>query len=132
MTADELKQSFFDKARDLLRRNVGQAATELLEWQATGLLTEGVVRQAAWALRHLSPPDALRMAEKLARDAALEVAARHDPVHLDAVAVVPREPSEAVVRRGVEKANGFASAGNRACNAYRAMIEAAEMELLTR
>lgn len=39
-----------------------------------------------------------------------------------------REPSEDMISAGVFRANGFASAGNRMCNGYRAMIDMAMKE----
>jgi len=39
-----------------------------------------------------------------------------------------REPSEDMISAGVFRVNGFASAGNRMCNGYRAMIDKAIQE----
>ncbi len=39
-----------------------------------------------------------------------------------------REPLEVMTTAGAQKAAGFASAGNRMCNGYRAMIDAALKE----
>jgi len=39
-----------------------------------------------------------------------------------------REPSADMIIAGVYRANGFASAGNRMCNGYRAMIDKAIQE----
>jgi len=36
-----------------------------------------------------------------------------------------REPSEEMVKAGLSRGGGFASAGNRMCNGYRGMIDAA-------
>ena len=35
------------------------------------------------------------------------------------------EPTEEMITAGVKRASGFAGAGNRMCNGYRAMIHAA-------
>jgi hypothetical protein len=42
-----------------------------------------------------------------------------------------REPTEGMIVAGLSRANGFASAGNRMCNGYRGMIDAALSEPVT-
>lgn len=43
-------------------------------------------------------------------------------------AIVPREPTEEMLQRGLAAWGGFAKSGNKLCAAYRAMIGAAPKE----
>lgn len=60
------------QAKEFARDNVGDIATELLNWRDTGLLVDGKLRELASMLRPISANDSLSVAEGMARDAALE------------------------------------------------------------
>ena len=62
-------------AKDTIQANLPEVAREILAWQGSGVLTNGWLRRAARILEPLSTHDALGLAEKLAKDAALAVVA---------------------------------------------------------
>ena len=76
----------------------------------------------------------MTMIEKIARALASLRAVEYDVLFpsdyeaAEAVLDAMREPTEGMIEAGCSKASGFASAGNRMCNGYRAMIDAAKSE----
>lgn len=65
-----------DSAKSIIAAHLPEIAREILAWRDTGLLSDGKLREAAGFLQNFMPADTLMIAEKMARDAALEAVAR--------------------------------------------------------
>lgn len=74
--ADEMNPSAaISLARQMVSGHLQEIARELLLWRDTAILPNGRLREVAAVLAGVFTHDALRIAEGLARDAALEVIA---------------------------------------------------------
>lgn len=57
--------SVIDLCQQIVRNNLADCCTELVEWWETGVLCGGVIRDVAAKLRELDKENNLRMAERL-------------------------------------------------------------------
>ena len=72
---DEDAVASLKSAQAMVKENLPEIAHEIMEWQRTGLLVSGRLRQVAATLKEVSTYDTLQIVEKFARDAAFEVVA---------------------------------------------------------
>lgn len=75
--SESLRQ-ILDRGRAYIAENLLEACQELLEWQNTGLLRDGVMREAALILEPLDTHHSMKIAEDEVKRQAMEAVVNHE------------------------------------------------------